>query len=83
LTTDATNWKGLKTFEVGRPTGAKLPPYKRTMALILAFMYVGFGLFLWILLKIFSKNRSKYNLFTVMFKWPIAFKALLNMLKSG
>jgi hypothetical protein len=53
------------------------------MFILALLAYLAFGLSLFIFLKVFSKNRARYNLKTVLFYWPLAFKALLDTLKVG
>ena len=76
------NFGGITTFKVGRPVKRGAPPMKRFLALGLVGIYLLAGLALWILLKIFSKNRGKYSFKQVVFLWPRAFRALLDALKS-
>lgn len=80
---EALNWKGLKTFNVGRPKGHGNYPFKRAIAAAMAFAYLVFGFLLYVGVKIFSSKRSAYSFATVVFKWPRMFAPLIRALRSG
>lgn len=75
------NWKPLPSFKVGRPDGCRQLPFKRIFALIFLAVYFGIGFVLFVLLKLFSKNRQLYSILRVIFCWPLVFKPIFDALK--
>lgn len=76
------NWKPLPSFKVGRPDGCRSLPFKRIMLMLLIGVYFGIGFLLYVLLKVFSKNRHLYSILRVIFCWPLVFKPIFDALKG-
>lgn len=73
---DDLTYKGLKSFEVGRPKNCRQPPYKRFFAALAIVTYLAIGLALWIAMKLFSKSGKKVTFSTIVFKWILIVRLL-------